>query len=108
MGSHATRQRYWARSLLGWPVMAQARPGQAHAALAQLQQRGWIEGLVTQNVDGLHTAAGSDGVIAARGRMQAVHILGDQADRKSTRLNSSHQIISYSVFCLKKKKKEYT
>ena len=38
MGSHATRQRYWARSLLGWPVMAQARPGQAHAALAQLQQ----------------------------------------------------------------------
>src|SRR2546427_3752277 len=73
--SHATRQRYWARSLLGWPVMAQARPGQAHAALAQLQQRGWIEGLVTQNVD-----------------------------RKSTRLNSSHSQISYAVFCLKKKK----
>ena len=57
MGSHATRQRYWARSLLGWPVMAQARPGQAHAALAQLQRRGWIEGLVTQNVDGLHTVS---------------------------------------------------
>src|SRR5258708_14277929 len=31
-----------------------------------------------------------------------------RADRKSTRLNSSHQIISYAVFCLKKKKKRYT
>src|SRR5258708_30313925 len=30
---------------------------------------------------------------------------GHQRDRKSTRLNSSHQIISYAVFCLKKKKK---
>src|SRR5947208_11035146 len=30
-----------------------------------------------------------------------------EADRKSTRLNSSHQIISYAVFCLKKKKKHY-
>src|SRR5258708_35265505 len=30
----------------------------------------------------------------------------DAADRKSTRLNSSHQIISYAVFCLKKKKKK--
>src|SRR2546427_797096 len=74
--SHATRQRYWARSLLGWPVMAQARPGQAHAALAQLQQRGWIEGLVTQNVDGLHTAAGSDGVIDLHGRIAAVRCMG--------------------------------
>src|SRR5438552_11343745 len=31
-----------------------------------------------------------------------------RGDRKSTRLNSSHQIISYAVFCLKKKKKTYT
>src|SRR5258708_30946396 len=33
---------------------------------------------------------------------------GRQRDRKSTRLNSSHQIISYAVFCLKKKKKNNT
>src|SRR5258708_23005972 len=32
----------------------------------------------------------------------------DVQDRKSTRLNSSHQINSYAVFCLKKKKKQYT
>src|SRR5438132_8207056 len=32
---------------------------------------------------------------------------GRQQDRKSTRLNSSHTVISYAVFCLKKKKKNY-
>lgn len=76
MGSHATRQRYWARSLLGWPVMAQARPGPAHEALARLQQRGWIEGLVTQNVDGLHAAAGSADVVDLHGRIAAVRCMG--------------------------------
>jgi NAD-dependent SIR2 family protein deacetylase len=76
MGSQATRQRYWARSLLGWPVMAQALPGPAHAALARLQRRGWVEGLVTQNVDGLHTAAGSEGVIDLHGRIAAVRCMG--------------------------------
>src|SRR5258708_20691323 len=39
-------------------------------------------------------------------RRRGVHILGE-IDRKSTRLNSSHQIISYAVFCLKKKKKKH-
>lgn len=75
MGSHATRQRYWARSLLGWPVMALARPGPAHEALARLQQQGWIEALVTQNVDGLHAAAGSAGVIDLHGRIADVRCM---------------------------------
>src|SRR5438552_10097810 len=39
-------------------------------------------------------------------RSSAVEV--DRADRKSTRLNSSHQIISYAVFCLKKKNKKPT
>ena len=38
MGSAATRQRYWARSLIGWPVFSQARPNAAHDALAQLER----------------------------------------------------------------------
>src|SRR5688500_19853904 len=38
----------------------------------------------------------------------APEVLGRMADRKSTRLNSSHLVISYAVFCLKKKKKENT
>src|SRR5438552_14069507 len=37
--------------------------------------------------------------------LRLLHELAEQ-DRKSTRLNSSHQIISYAVFCLKKKKKQ--
>jgi NAD-dependent SIR2 family protein deacetylase len=76
MGSPATRQRYWARSLLGWPVMAGARPGAAHVALARWQERGRVEGLVTQNVDGLHAAAGSQGVIDLHGRISAVRCMG--------------------------------
>ncbi len=75
MGSHATRQRYWARSLLGWPVMAQARPGPAHEALARLQAQGRVECLVTQNVDGLHAQAGSHGVIDLHGRIAAVRCM---------------------------------
>src|SRR5438552_4860560 len=39
------------------------------------------------------------------GRPSALRLRVDAEDRKSTRLNSSHQIISYAVFCLKKKKK---
>src|SRR5256885_11380372 len=45
-------------------------------------------------------------------RAQHGNVVGDglgigRADRKSTRLNSSHLVISYAVFCLKKKKKKY-
>src|SRR5947208_12959207 len=43
-------------------------------------------------------------VAAGRGGREEIRDGGDEGDRKSTRLNSSHQIISYAVFCLKKKK----
>lgn len=56
------RRRYWARSVLGWPRIAAARPNPAHHALARLQQAGVVRGLVTQNVDRLHRAAGSDAI----------------------------------------------
>ena len=68
----ATRRRYWARSLLGWPTMAQAQPGPAHLALARLEAAGQVEQLVTQNVDGLHSAAGSRGVVDLHGRIDTV------------------------------------
>src|SRR5438552_6707672 len=67
----------------------EAQPNAAHQAIAKLAQYADEFLLVTQNVDDLHVRAG----------------LPIQKDRKSTRLNSSHQIISYAVFCLKKKKK---
>lgn len=64
--------RYWARSFVGWPIVAQARPNAAHAALAQASSFAWISRLVTQNVDGLHERAGSRGVIDLHGRIDQV------------------------------------
>ena len=48
-----SRRRYWARAMLGWPRVRQARPNAAHEALASLQSHGRIGGLITQNVDTL-------------------------------------------------------
>lgn len=67
--SPSTRQRYWARSMVGWPVVARARPNPAHRALAQLEAAGRVRQLVTQNVDGLHQRAGSAAVIELHGNV---------------------------------------
>jgi NAD-dependent SIR2 family protein deacetylase len=72
MGSAAVRQRYWARSFVGWRVFRRAGPNGAHAALARLEQQGRLELLLTQNVDGLHQAAGSMEVIDLHGRLDRV------------------------------------
>jgi len=76
MASAATRQRYWARSLIGWPVFRQARPNAAHHALAQLELQGRIAQVITQNVDGLHQQAGSRGVVDLHGRLDQVLCMG--------------------------------
>jgi NAD-dependent SIR2 family protein deacetylase len=75
MGSAAVRQRYWARSFVGWRHFQRAAPNGAHAALARLEQRGRLELLVTQNVDGLHQAAGSTRVIDLHGRLDTVRCM---------------------------------
>ncbi|MBC3361886.1 NAD-dependent protein deacetylase [Pseudomonas sp. SWRI154] len=66
------RRRYWARAMLGWPRMRQARPNQAHEALAALQGQERISGLITQNVDALHDQAGSQQVIELHGNLHRV------------------------------------
>jgi len=71
----ATRRRYWARSLAGWQHFRAARPNDTHRALACLQRRNGIAALVTQNVDGLHQAAGSSEVIDLHGRLDRVRCL---------------------------------
>ncbi|MDN6887664.1 NAD-dependent protein deacetylase [Variovorax sp. CAN2819] len=76
MGEESTRKRYWARSLIGWPTMARARPGAAHRALAKLGDAGRVGLLLTQNVDGLHEAAGSRGAIDLHGRIDTVRCMG--------------------------------
>ncbi|WP_448482482.1 NAD-dependent protein deacetylase [Pseudoxanthomonas mexicana] len=76
VGDGITRRRYWARSLVGWPRIAQAQPNAAHRALAALEAQGRCSQLLTQNVDGLHQAAGSRAVIDLHGRLDAVVCLG--------------------------------
>ncbi|QKO23603.1 NAD-dependent protein deacetylase [Rhodoferax sp. BAB1] len=75
-GDPVARKRYWARSMLGWRTMAHAQPTAAHHALAQLERAGRIVQLVTQNVDGLHQAAGSQAVVDLHGRIDTVCCLG--------------------------------
>lgn len=72
MGNAHVRARYWARSLLGWRSISRARPNDAHHALAALERSGRVGLLVTQNVDGLHQAAGSHRVVDLHGRLDRV------------------------------------
>lgn len=69
VATSAARQRYWARSYLGWQRFSAARPNAGHAAVTSLQRAGWIEALVTQNVDGLHTEAAASDVIELHGSL---------------------------------------
>jgi NAD-dependent SIR2 family protein deacetylase len=71
----STRQRYWARSMTGWPIVATAKPNAAHRALANLEADGRIEQLVTQNVDGLHQRAGSRSLVELHGNLASVACL---------------------------------
>lgn len=76
MGEERTRQRYWARSLIGWRRFGQAVPNDAHHALAKLEANGRCELLLTQNVDRLHQSAGSQRVIDLHGRLDLVRCMG--------------------------------
>nr|WP_248966137.1 NAD-dependent protein deacetylase [Sphaerisporangium perillae] len=75
-GDPAARRRYWARSHVGWQTMARARPNSGHRAVARLQRRGLLAGVVTQNVDGLHQAGGARSVIELHGSLHRVVCLG--------------------------------
>lgn len=75
MADLATRRRYWARSLIGWRHFRRAAPNDTHHALAHLEARGRVELLVTQNVDRLHQAAGSEGVVDLHGRLDQVRCM---------------------------------
>jgi NAD-dependent SIR2 family protein deacetylase len=75
-GAPAARQRYWARSHLGWRHIARAAPNQGHYAVAELQRRGLLGGIITQNVDGLHQGAGARDVIELHGSLSRVICLG--------------------------------
>lgn len=72
VGSQDARRRYWARSYLGWRTVSGAAPNDGHRAVAQLQQLGVVDGIITQNVDGLHQAAGARSVVELHGNLTTV------------------------------------
>ena len=70
------RRRYWARSHLGWRTIGDAAPNDGHRAVASLQSRGVLDGIITQNVDGLHQAAGARDVVELHGNLARITCLG--------------------------------
>ncbi|BCJ55510.1 NAD-dependent protein deacetylase 1 [Actinoplanes sp. NBRC 14428] len=66
------RRRYWARSHLGWRTIGDARPNAGHRAVARLQELGRLDGIITQNVDGLHQDGGAHGVVELHGNLARV------------------------------------
>ncbi|MDX2642105.1 NAD-dependent protein deacetylase [Streptomyces sp. PA03-1a] len=71
-GSAQARRRYWARSHLGWRTFGRARPNAGHRVVAAFGRHGLLSGAITQNVDGLHQAAGSDDVVELHGSLARV------------------------------------
>ncbi|GAB3685088.1 NAD-dependent protein deacetylase [Angustibacter aerolatus] len=75
VSGHAAQQRYWARSHVGWRTMGTAHPNAGHRAVAALERAGAVQAVITQNVDGLHEAAGSEHVVDLHGRISRVRCL---------------------------------
>jgi NAD-dependent deacetylase sirtuin 4 len=73
--SGEARARYWARAMVGWVRFRGAEPNEAHTSLARLEHEGTLRGIVTQNVDRLHTRAGSRRVIELHGALERVRCL---------------------------------
>ena len=87
VASAAGRQRYWARSFLGWRTIVGARPNVGHYAVADLERAGYVSGVITQNVDGLHRAAGSPTAIELHGGLDRVICLGCRAESTREQLD---------------------
>ncbi len=72
LAGESFRRRYWAGSYLGWARFVAAEPNGGHLALADLEAAGRVQGVVTQNVDGLHGKAGSRHVVEVHGSVDRV------------------------------------
>ncbi|NUP25906.1 MAG: NAD-dependent deacetylase [Nocardia sp.] len=90
VGDPVFRQRYWARNHIGWRHMDAARPNAGHRALAELERCGPVTGVITQNVDLLHTKAGSRRVIDLHGSYAQVRCLG--CGSRISRMNLAEQL----------------
>jgi NAD-dependent SIR2 family protein deacetylase len=104
IASAEARQRYWARSHAGWRQIAGARPNGGHQAVAELERLGLLSAVITQNVDGLHQAAGSQRVIELHGGLDRVRCLscGERSsrvalDRRLAAANADWDAVAESV-----------
>lgn len=88
------RQRYWARSTVCWPIIGRATPNGAHRALARLEDLGRMPLLITQNVDGLHTAAGSRHTVDLHGRIDTVRCM--QNGHLMSRAELQRQLLAHN------------
>ena len=85
------RARYWTRSFFGWNTFSRCRPAASHEAIARLQRLGWVAnndvgaGIITQNVDRLHQAAGSTSVLELHGTTHVVRCLNSECDHRFPR-----------------------
>ncbi len=75
LASSDARRRYWARAFAGWPRFCAARPNEGHRCVARLEDDGYVDDVITQNVDGLHQAAGSRAVEELHGTLSVVRCL---------------------------------
>ncbi|WP_405364719.1 NAD-dependent protein deacetylase [Kitasatospora sp. NBC_00039] len=96
VGSNASRCRYWARSHAGWRAIAEARPNAGHRAVERLRRAGQVSAVITQNVDGLHRAAGTVDAVELHGGLDRVVCLGcgrgstrEELDRRLHALNGA-------------------
>lgn len=94
-GNPAARHRYWARAHRGWSTITTAYPNDGHRAVAALQRHGLISGIVTQNVDGLHTAAGAVDVVELHGSLAAIICL--DCGRRTPRQRLSDRLSAANV-----------
>lgn len=101
--SPKVRHRYWARNFVAWPHFSNIQPNATHKSLARLEHKGQITSLVTQNVDRLHTKAGSKNVLELHGCGYKVICLGSHCDYSIDRhelqliFNSMNQIFLEQV-----------
>ena len=100
--SHSSRQRYWARSQVGYPEFVSAQPNAAHEVLADWESSGRVLGLITQNVDRLHQRAGHKVIIDLHGRLDQVVCLSCAmvADRLEVQawLDARNEITDPGIF----------
>jgi NAD-dependent SIR2 family protein deacetylase len=103
-GDPLARRRYWARSHLGWRTIGDARPNDGHRAVARLQDEGLVTGVITQNVDGLHQAAGARDVIELHGNLARVACLGcglrsgrDELEERLTAANPGFGAVAAAI-----------